>query len=322
MAGIFSLGGTSGVRCEEDDNPDNINNPININPPPPEFWYNTNTGNKPDDPVGGYRSFEIWNQQQQQHQFLPMQQDLYTGVALGVGPSRVLSSDDNRSAFVVASGSVGGISCQDCGNQAKKDCPHARCRTCCKSRGFDCQTHVKSTWVPAARRRERQQQQQQLAAPKPQYRDIVTENRQRDLHNNQIPNNSALACARLPSNPLPTAGLVEEVNFPAVVNSSAEFRCVRVTSVDDSEEEIAYSTAVNISGHVFRGILYNYGADMNNNYISAGNTPPSGGEAAALPLNLVSSVPGELVDPASMYPAPLSTFMPPSGTQFFPNPRS
>nr|GFA96946.1 hypothetical protein [Tanacetum cinerariifolium] len=56
------------------------------------------------------------------------------------------------------SSSGGGINCQDCGNQAKKDCQHMRCRTCCKSRGFQCQTHVKSTWVPAAKRRERQQQ--------------------------------------------------------------------------------------------------------------------------------------------------------------------
>lgn len=54
------------------------------------------------------------------------------------------------------SGSSSGATCQDCGNQAKKDCSHRRCRTCCKSRGFDCSTHVKSTWVPAARRRERQ----------------------------------------------------------------------------------------------------------------------------------------------------------------------
>lgn len=55
------------------------------------------------------------------------------------------------------SGSSSGTStCLDCGNQAKKDCIHRRCRTCCKSRGFDCTTHVKSTWVPAARRRERQ----------------------------------------------------------------------------------------------------------------------------------------------------------------------
>lgn len=49
------------------------------------------------------------------------------------------------------------LSCQDCGNQAKKDCLHMRCRTCCKGRGFQCQTHVKSTWVPVYRRRQRQQ---------------------------------------------------------------------------------------------------------------------------------------------------------------------
>jgi len=52
-----------------------------------------------------------------------------------------------------------GMNCQDCGNKAKKDCAHLRCRTCCKSRGFDCPTHVKSTWVPASKRRERHQQQ-------------------------------------------------------------------------------------------------------------------------------------------------------------------
>ena len=62
------------------------------------------------------------------------------------------------------SGSGGGMSCQDCGNQAKKDCVHLRCRTCCKSRGFQCPTHVKSTWVPASKRRERQQQLAAAAA--------------------------------------------------------------------------------------------------------------------------------------------------------------
>jgi len=51
----------------------------------------------------------------------------------------------------------GAATCQDCGNQAKKGCAHSRCRTCCNSRGFDCDTHVRSTWVPAARRRERLQ---------------------------------------------------------------------------------------------------------------------------------------------------------------------
>ncbi|MCD7465721.1 hypothetical protein HAX54_001809 [Datura stramonium] len=68
--------------------------------------------------------------------------------------------------------------CQDCGNQAKKDCSYLRCRTCCKSRGYECQTHVKSTWIPVSSRRPRhflhhhqqlstiQQQQQQQPNPK------------------------------------------------------------------------------------------------------------------------------------------------------------
>lgn len=48
--------------------------------------------------------------------------------------------------------------CQDCGNQAKKECEYMRCRTCCRNRELPCKTHVKSTWVSAAKRRERQQQ--------------------------------------------------------------------------------------------------------------------------------------------------------------------
>ncbi|MFS7952079.1 putative transcription factor STY-LRP1 family [Helianthus anomalus] len=70
----------------------------------------------------------------------------------------------------VGSGSgSGGTNCQDCGNQAKKDCQYMRCRTCCKSRGFQCQTHVKSTWVPAAKRRERQMQ---LASSSQQHQNL------------------------------------------------------------------------------------------------------------------------------------------------------
>lgn len=53
-------------------------------------------------------------------------------------------------------GREGSTACQECGNAAKRDCQYTRCRTCCKSRGFPCSTHVKSTWVPAAKRRARQ----------------------------------------------------------------------------------------------------------------------------------------------------------------------
>ena len=59
--------------------------------------------------------------------------------------------------------------------QVKLRLLHQRCRTCCKSRGFDCPTHVKSTWVPAAKRRERQQQQATGAAePSKRHRDAAT----------------------------------------------------------------------------------------------------------------------------------------------------
>ncbi|KAL4357305.1 hypothetical protein AHAS_Ahas09G0173400 [Arachis hypogaea] len=107
-------------------------------------------------------AWRLWNHHhhhhQPEHDLIPQarplfHQDLYSfAAALGVGPTTV--SDDqspSRSAFL-----------------AKKDCPHMRFRTCCKSRGFGCQTHGKSTWVPTSKRRERQQQltsmQQQLLA--------------------------------------------------------------------------------------------------------------------------------------------------------------
>lgn len=57
-------------------------------------------------------------------------------------------------------GDLGGSKrCQDCGNQAKKNCLYMRCRSCCKKRGFQCQTHINSTWIPAYRRRQQYHQQ-------------------------------------------------------------------------------------------------------------------------------------------------------------------
>lgn len=93
------------------------------------------------------KGFELWQQYYQLHHLQRLHQN----------PS---AADATPAAMRQARGGGGeGVNCQDCGNQAKKDCAHLRCRTCCKSRGFDCQTHVKSTWVPAAKRRERLQQQ-------------------------------------------------------------------------------------------------------------------------------------------------------------------
>ncbi|XP_054823355.1 protein SHI RELATED SEQUENCE 1-like [Prosopis cineraria] len=329
MAGLFSLGGGGGREggSNQEDQPHHGNPPTGVPHPDALFWYKNN------EDVPCYRGFELWNQQQhvmppQARPLLP--QDLYS---LGVGPSSRSSDDQSSSRSGVmmmrsAGTSGGGISCQDCGNQAKKDCPHMRCRTCCKSRGYDCETHVKSTWVPAAKRRERQQQQLQHQL---ELRGDNNPKRLRDTSNN---NPSTSAHVQMPTHSSSAEGL-ELGNFPAVFSSSAEFRCVRVSSMDEAEEQYAYQTAVNIGGHVFRGILYDQGPDPS--YISTADTSPGG---AVQPLNLIaatgaSALPaaatsggaagasstGPLLDP-SMYAAPLNPFMSGSGTQFFPHPRS
>lgn len=130
--------------------------------------------------------FELWNQHPN-----PVLLQPGSGGAGGVGASGVMSGGEERSGdflMMSSSSSAGGggvINCEDCGNQAKKDCTHRRCRTCCTSRGFECQTHVKSTWVSASKRRQRQLQQQQLQQQEPQiqqHTDISKRPRQNQLN--------------------------------------------------------------------------------------------------------------------------------------------
>ncbi|KAF9682239.1 hypothetical protein SADUNF_Sadunf05G0088200 [Salix dunnii] len=344
MAGLFSLGRGNSSCSGNNQEQQNNNNPTAEIPQENWFCYRSEDIS--------YKGFEPWPQHHhqellhQRHQ--NPQQDLYSSaVALGVGPSRasINISDESSSrsaaaaAFMmmrsVGSGVGGSISCQDCGNQAKKDCLHMRCRTCCKSRGFECQTHVKSTWVPASKRRERQHQltalQQQQQQQQQQQLQIRGENPKRPREN---PISSSLACTRLANN---LSGL-ELGNFPAEVSSPALFRCVKVGDIDESEEMLAYQTAVNIGGHVFKGILYDHG--LESNYMAPGETS-SGVGGGGQPLNLitagtattsatvsatggggvtVASTTAAFHDPSSSYPPPLNSFM--AGTQFFPNPRS
>lgn len=92
--------------------------------------------------------------------------------------------------------------------------------------------------------------------------------------------------------------------------------------MDAPDERYAYQTAVNIGGHVFKGILYDQGVD--GPYASAGCEGSSGGGGEARPLALMAATTttttaGNPFD-ASLYPAPMNAFM--AGTQFFPPPRS
>ncbi|XP_010503786.1 PREDICTED: protein SHI RELATED SEQUENCE 1 isoform X3 [Camelina sativa] len=353
MAGFFSLdggggGGGGGGNNQEDHR-------SNTNPPPPVseawLWYrNPNANAKTLELWQNHNQQEIMFQHQQQHQ---QRLDLYSSAAgLGVGPSNHSQFDISgetstagagRAAglMMIRSGGGGGsagVSCQDCGNQAKKDCAHMRCRTCCKSRGFECPTHVRSTWVPAAKRRERQQQ---LATVQPQTQLPRGESLPKRHRENLPATSSSLVCTRIPSH----SGL-EVGNFPAEVSSPAVFRCVRVSSVEDGEEEFAYQTAVSIGGHIFKGILYDHGPGSSGgggyNVVAAGESSSGGGGGQQ--LNLItagsvtvatasSSTPNlgggtgstsaaavTYIDPAALYPTPINTFM--AGTQFFPHPRS
>ncbi|KAL3505345.1 hypothetical protein ACH5RR_035186 [Cinchona calisaya] len=344
MSGFFSLGGTNKEQEEQDTTNHNNTNSLYL------FKNNEEIYNK---------GFELWRQYYHLHQQRIPHHPYHQDVDFSVGPPsrRIISSgsgggsigDDSSSnscrsaaGFRVmmrqggGSGS-GNMNCQDCGNQAKKDCTHMRCRTCCKSRGFPCQTHVKSTWVPATKRRERQHHLANLQQQQQQNQQLSLmrggENPKRQRENPGGGGSSSLAL------PTSTSGL-EVGNFPAEVSSPAVFRCVKVSAMDDDEEQYAYQTAVNIGGHVFKGILYDQGLETRY-AVAGGETSSAGGAAGGVtthhhhqhhqppqpPLNLIGTAAAAtttnpaltMLDP-SMYPTPLSAFM--AGTQFFPPPRS
>ncbi|GLT75126.1 hypothetical protein SLA2020_468750 [Shorea laevis] len=167
------------------------------------------------------------------------------------------AGSSKRDAFLSVEGDHGSFKvCIDCGNRAKKECGFSRCRTCCKSRGYDCATHVKSTWVPAARRRER--------------RGAVVG----DSVDDGGSSGSSSCGAKRARLDMPTRSNVEgrfhhqepsfKESLSGQVRAPAVFRCIRVTAITDGEAEVAYQATVNISGHVFKGFLYDHGIDEKN----------------------------------------------------------
>ncbi|OEL25792.1 Protein SHORT INTERNODES [Dichanthelium oligosanthes] len=191
-------------------------------------------------PRGG--GFQLWPHhpaQEHHHFYAP------NIIRFADDPAAAGSSGGGRGG---ASGAgAGTISCQDCGNQAKKDCAHMRCRTCCKSRGFDCPTHVRSTWVPAAKRRERQHQLATGAAePSKRLRDAQP---------------SSTTATTTSSGEQQQQMAMAGERFPREVSSEVVFRCVRLGPVDEADAEVAYQTSVSIAGHVFKGILHDIGPD-------------------------------------------------------------
>lgn len=323
MAGFFSLGSAT-YHSQQDPNttPSNTNLPsnptTNSNPTESSSWFlyggARNTHDRPTTTTATTKDFELWQPPTQAE----VANNLLAGGGSmggggGGGDGRIINFSDESTwgsaAFVMMGHGVsgggsggGGVSCQDCGNQAKKDCPHMRCRTCCKSRGFQCQTHVKSTWVPAAKRRERQQ-----------YSGTHEDQNRRRVHQTTKRTRSAVQDHDNPNmiNPITTAAVaynsssgLEVGNFPSEVTTPANFRCVRVSSIDETDDQFAYQAAVNIGGHMFKGILYDQGPE--GQYM--GGDTSSGGSAGIPQLNLTTASPGSSTAAAnyighSLYPS-------------------
>ncbi|XVF00238.1 hypothetical protein REPUB_Repub03eG0267700 [Reevesia pubescens] len=161
--------------------------------------------------------------------------------------------------------------CRDCGNRAKKECGYSRCRTCCKSRGYDCSTHVKSTWVPAARRKDRKvvvvgDEDGGVHGGGSSGSSSYGGKRQRIL--NSTSNGTSSSNAASKSLNFEAGTIHQDSRFkeslPGQVRAPAVFRCIQVTAISNGEAEIAYQATVNISGHVFKGFLYDQGVDVKN----------------------------------------------------------
>lgn len=121
---------------------------------------------------------------------------------------------------------------------------------------------------------------------------------------------------------------LEAGNFPPELNSPAMFRCVRVSSDEgEDHDQYAYQTAVNIGGHVFKGILYDQGPDHISGDAAAGESSSGGGVTQPLSLGggaaeSSGAASAPLFDPySSMYTPPFNPYGM-AGMQFFPHPRS
>ncbi|TMW83992.1 hypothetical protein EJD97_000278 [Solanum chilense] len=60
-----------------------------------------------------------------------------------------------------------------------------------------------------------------------------------------------------------------------------------MSSIEENEDQIAYQAAVNINGHIFKGILYDQGDNHEYNYMNGGDhDSSSGGDPVPRQYNL------------------------------------
>lgn len=253
---------------------------------------------------GGNTGIQLWQHHQQSHQHLN-----YMKKPMVVDAANLLQSGGGGSGIGGGSASSSTMTCQDCGNQAKKDCTHRRCRTCCKSRGFDCSTHVKSTWVPAARRRERQLMATASIPGGTVSSGSTSGAKKPRLITSQTTTNSHTSTSNTtPPRSFETSSSHQDASFkealPGQVRAPAVFKCVRVTAVDEGEDEYAYQAVVKIGGHVFKGFLYDQGVETRDGSFPNISELHLGGSSSGVGegKNGASSS-SPLLDPSAVYAA-------------------
>lgn len=104
-------------------------------------------------------------------------------------------------------------------------------------------------------------------------------------------------------------------SLPGQVRTPAVFKCVRVTAVEDGEDEFAYQAMVKIAGHVFKGFLYDQGVEPRDGFPnlselhlgggSGGGGGSSGGGGGGRNGGGASSS-SPLLDPSDVYGAAAS----------------
>ncbi|KAK1414434.1 hypothetical protein QVD17_30178 [Tagetes erecta] len=179
--------------------------------------------------------------------------------------------------------------CLDCGNKAKRDCLYYRCRSCCKGHGFQCQTHIKSTWNPISTRQVMRNSAAAMASPSaapPQ-----------QYHHQQVVEQQPLGLSSQSSG---FGG-----HFPNEVSGEATFTRVQVTNSEENAyvDQYAYETTIHIGGRVFRGILYDkgpYTPMVNSSYLNVVH----GGDQHTSMINIPSNL-QTLDNPTSSAPANL-----------------
>ncbi|KAK4793223.1 hypothetical protein SAY86_023658 [Trapa natans] len=252
----------------------------------------------------------LWHNNQQASQLTPHHYVKKSAMLdQGSNPTNLLPSGGVAVGSVTSGAATasGATTCQDCGNQAKKDCGYRRCRTCCKSRGFDCVTHVKSTWVPAARRRERQLMGAAGAGGVVGSSTSTSGSKKPRLMASQTTttNSHTSTSNTTPPRSFDTAGSSRQdpsfkESLPGQVRAPAVFKCVRVTAVDDGDDEYAYQAVVKIGGHVFKGFLYDQGIEGRKGFPNISDLHLGGGGACDRNVGSSSS---PVLDPSNVYAA-------------------